>query len=299
MKYYLKQQELMGLAGALAQRIDKYFKERPALKRSIYPIPRGGVPVAYMLSAVGLQVSISDNPNSAELFVDDLIESGATSEAFTDNFNKPVMTLIDKRLTRSAYHKKWLVFPWEETAVKGAEDHIVRLLQYVGEDSRRGGLLETPKRALKAWDFWTSGYDQDPKAVLKVFEDGAENVDQMVMVKDIPLYSHCEHHMAAIFGTCTVAYIPNGKIVGLSKLSRLVNIFARRLQVQERLTNQIADALQEHLNPLGVGVQIKARHMCMESRGVCQQGHHTITTALHGAMKTEASTRSEFLEGAR
>ena len=128
-----------------------------------------------------------------------------------------------------------------------------------------------------------------------MFEDGAEKHDQMVTVRDIPIYSHCEHHLAPIFGTVTISYIPNGKIVGLSKLSRLADMYARRLQVQERLTDQIADALFEHLEAKGVGVVIKARHMCMESRGICQQGHHTVTTALRGAMKDEPDTRAEFL----
>ena len=128
-----------------------------------------------------------------------------------------------------------------------------------------------------------------------MFEDGAEKHDQMVTVRDIPIYSHCEHHLAPIFGTVTISYIPNGRIVGLSKLSRLADMYARRLQVQERLTDQIADALFEHLEAKGVGVVIKARHMCMESRGICQQGHHTVTTALRGAMKDEPDTRSEFL----
>lgn len=170
------------------------------------------------------------------------------------------------------------------------------LEKVIGEDVNREGLAETPARVVKAWQHWTSGYHKNPRDVLKVFEDGAQNYDQMVVVKDIPVYSHCEHHLAAIIGTATVAYIPNGKIVGLSKLSRLVDIYARRLQVQERMTQQIADALQEHLEPLGCGVVIKARHMCMESRGVCQQGHHTITSALHGAIKNDSKTRDEFMK---
>ena len=169
------------------------------------------------------------------------------------------------------------------------------LLTELDPNSTREGLGETPARAAKAWDFWCSGYDQDPAEILKVFEDGAENYDQMVTVKDIPIYSHCEHHLAAIFGTATISYIPDGKIVGLSKLSRLADMFARRLQVQERLTDQIANALEQHLEPLGVGVVIKARHMCMESRGVCQQGHITITTALRGAIKDEPGARAEFM----
>jgi len=179
------------------------------------------------------------------------------------------------------------------------EEIVKELLSMVGEDPERGGLKETPARVVKAWKHWAKGYDINPADVLKEFEDGAQDVDQMVIVKDIPIYSHCEHHLAPIFGTATIAYIPNGKIVGLSKLSRLADCFARRLQVQERLTNQIADALQEHLNPIGVGVYIKARHMCMESRGICQQGHHTITSALRGAIKTDPASRAEFLAAAR
>lgn len=179
------------------------------------------------------------------------------------------------------------------------EEIVKELLSMVGEDPERGGLKETPARVVKAWKHWTKGYDINPADILKEFEDGAQDVDQMVIVKDIPIYSHCEHHLAPIFGTATIAYIPNGKIVGLSKLSRLADCFARRLQVQERLTNQIADALQEHLNPIGVGVYIKARHMCMESRGICQQGHHTITSALRGAIKNDPASRAEFLAAAR
>lgn len=169
------------------------------------------------------------------------------------------------------------------------------LTDVIGADANREGLRDTPARVVKAWAHWCSGYDMDPKEILKVFEDGATGYDEMVLVRDIPLYSKCEHHLADIFGTACVAYIPNGRIVGLSKLSRLVECFARRLQVQERLTVQIADALQEHLNPLGVGVLIRARHMCMESRGISQQGHHTVTTALRGAMRTDPRTRAEFL----
>jgi GTP cyclohydrolase I len=136
---------------------------------------------------------------------------------------------------------------------------------------------------------------KNPADVLKVFEDGAEGVDQMVLETDIPIYSFCEHHMAPIFGVAHIAYIPNGKVVGLSKLVRVADIFARRLQVQERLTNQIADALNDHLEPIGVGVVIQARHGCMESRGVCKHGVVTTTSALRGAIKEEASTRAEFM----
>lgn len=160
----------------------------------------------------------------------------------------------------------------------------------------REGLQETPARFAKAWMHWTSGYALRAEDILKVFEDGGEGYDEMVVVKDIPVYSKCEHHLADIFGTATVAYIPNGRIVGLSKLSRLVDMHARRLQVQERMTNDVAEDLWRCLHPIGVGVCVRARHMCMESRGICQQGHSTITTALRGALKDQPAARAEFMQ---
>lgn len=159
----------------------------------------------------------------------------------------------------------------------------------------RHGIAETPQRVAKAFSHWFSGYGKNPADILKTFEDGAEGYYDAITVVNIPIYSKCEHHIADIFGTATISYIPDGRIVGLSKLSRVADIFARRLQVQERLTGQIADALDHHLRPKGVGVLLKCRHMCMESRGICQQGHHTITTALRGVFLTEPETRAEFM----
>lgn len=172
------------------------------------------------------------------------------------------------------------------------------ILAVLDPNHSREGIRETPDRVAKAWLEWTRGYDVDIAALLKTFEDGAERYDEMVLVKDIPIYSKCEHHLADIFGTASIAYIPSAKVVGLSKLSRLADAFARRLQVQERLTVQIADALDEHLAPKGVAVLIRARHMCMESRGICQQGHHTVTSALRGVFKNDPSARAEFLSQA-
>lgn len=176
-------------------------------------------------------------------------------------------------------------------------EQIVRdmLRNVIGEDPDRGGLHETPARVVKAWEFWTSGYSMKASDILKTFEDGAEGCDEMVVRKDIPIYSHCEHHMAAIFGKCTIAYVPDGRVVGLSKMDRLADMFARRLQVQERLTTQIADAMMDNLQPKGVGVWISARHMCVESRGVQNQNSETQTTALRGVFKTQDATRAEFM----
>lgn len=169
------------------------------------------------------------------------------------------------------------------------------LLRELDPEPGRSGLAETPMRVAKAWQFWTSGYHLDPAAVLKVFEDGAEQCDEMVVRKHVPIYSHCEHHMAPIIGEAVIAYIPKGRIVGLSKLDRLADIFARRLQVQERMTNQIAEALWQHLEPQGCGVVVKARHLCMESRGVCHVNSDTTTSALRGCFRDDARVRAEFL----
>lgn len=181
-----------------------------------------------------------------------------------------------------------------------AERQIIRdLLAFVGEDPAREGLQETPDRVLKAWSFYTKGYHEQPSDVLKVFQDGAEKVDELVLVRDIPVYSHCEHHLAPFFGVAHVGYIPSGRVVGLSKLARVVDVFARRLQVQERLTQQVAHALHDALNPVGVGVVVQCRHLCMESRGVRTSGTSTVTSCLLGALKDRAEARAEFLALAR
>lgn len=172
---------------------------------------------------------------------------------------------------------------------------VRRLLAMIGEDPDREGLRETPLRFLKAWEEYTSGYRQSPEDILKSFEDGAERVDEMVIVRDIPVYSLCEHHLAPFFGKAHIGYVPHQRILGLSKMSRLVELYARRLQVQERLTNQIADALDGFLQPLGVAVVLECRHMCMESRGVRHPGTGTVTSALRGLVKHNADTRKEFL----
>lgn len=296
--YHITFQVLNELARETALRITEYSKGQ---RLTAYAVPRGGVGAALaILAHMNGKLSLVNTPEAADIFIDDLIDSGTTMFRICDAYpGKPFFVLIDK--TAQPQFNDWIVFPWEMTegGSESIDDNVVRILQFVGDDPTREGLLETPRRVAKAWAQWCSGYKKDPAEILKVFEDGAESYDQMVTVKDIPIYSKCEHHMADIFGTATISYIPNGKIVGLSKLSRLADMFARRLQVQERLTNQIADALWEHLQPKGVGVVIKARHMCMESRGICQQGHHTITTALRGAMLTESDTRSEFMQLAK
>lgn len=172
---------------------------------------------------------------------------------------------------------------------------VRQLLDLVGEDSDREGLVGTPQRFIDAIKEYTWGYKQDPQAVLKTFVDGSAGYDAMVFQANIPIYSLCEHHLSAFFGFAHIAYIPKGKVVGLSKLARLADIFAKRLQVQERLCTQIADALVEGLAPEGVGVMLHCRHLCIESRGVRKPGTITITSALRGSLREDASVRAEFL----
>lgn len=174
-----------------------------------------------------------------------------------------------------------------------------RFILSVGEDPDRPGLRDTPMRMMRAWQHWMSGYAQDPAEVLKVFEDGAEEYNELIVVKGIPVYSHCEHHLTPFFGTAAIGYVPHGKIVGLSKLTRLVDCFAKRLQVQERMTSQIANALMTHLQPRAVGVVVRCRHLCMESRGIRSPGEETVTSAMLGELQPNLAMRTEFLALAR
>jgi GTP cyclohydrolase IA len=174
------------------------------------------------------------------------------------------------------------------------EEHLAAILKELGEDPKREGLLRTPHRVAKSLEFLTNGYTQDIDKVLNgaIFN---ERYSEMVIVKDIDFFSMCEHHLLPFFGKAHVAYIPNGKIVGLSKIPRIVDVFSRRLQVQERLTQQIAETLYSALNPDGVGVVIEARHMCMMMRGVEKQNSVATTSAMLGVFREDVKTRQEFL----
>lgn len=173
---------------------------------------------------------------------------------------------------------------------------VKTILEFIGENPEREGLQETPRRFLKAWaEHFGSGYDKNVADLMKVFEDGGADYDEMILVKDIKVFSHCEHHIVPIIGRAHIAYIPNGRILGLSKINRLVDMFARRLQVQERLTTQIADALMTELAPLGVAVYIEADHFCVKTRGIQDENSFTVSTALRGVFKDNPETRAEFM----
>jgi GTP cyclohydrolase I len=180
----------------------------------------------------------------------------------------------------------------EEIAI--AEEHVRGMLRHLGEDVEREGLLETPARVVRAWSEHFSGYAQDPAEYLaKTFEE-VEGYDELVLVSDIEVFSHCEHHMVPFVGKAHVAYIPSGRVVGLSKVARVVDVYAKRLQVQEKLTKQIADALQFHLQPQGVAVIMQCQHFCMCYRGVKKPGSWTTTSKLHGVFLLDPASRMEL-----
>ncbi|MCJ8291871.1 MAG: GTP cyclohydrolase I FolE [Crocinitomicaceae bacterium] len=185
-------------------------------------------------------------------------------------------------------------FRYNDQITESLKGHYEEVIKGIGEDPNREGLLKTPERMAKAIQFLTKGYDQDPDEIVKqaIFH---EEYSEMVIVKDIELYSLCEHHMLPFFGKAHVAYIPNGTIVGLSKIPRVVDAYARRLQVQERLTIEIRDCIQRTLNPKGVAVVIEAEHMCMQMRGVQKQNSSTTSSAFTGLFMTNDSTRKEFI----
>jgi GTP cyclohydrolase I len=184
----------------------------------------------------------------------------------------------------------------EPTSLTSAtfEDLVREMIVRLGEDPQREGLTNTPERVRKAMQFLTKGYSEDPEALLKAALFTV-NYDEMVIVKDVEVFSLCEHHMLPFFGKVHVAYVPNGKVIGLSKIPRLIELFSRRLQIQERLTTQIAEAIQKVIEPQGVGVVIEARHLCMMMRGVEKQHSAAVTSSMLGCFRSEDETRSEFL----
>jgi len=288
----LRHEDVMTASKWIADKCNRYKLHR------IFPVPRGGIPVAYAVSCMVPGSIIVNTPHMADVIVDDIIDSGATREKFPSHVHFYAIANKCEKYTElaSMQSNDWVVFPWEKKGDGEIEDNVTRILQYIGEDAARQGLHDTPKRYLKAWKEWTSGYKQDPLKVLGTqFDDGAEGYDELVMIDPIQFFSMCEHHMAPFLGSVHIAYIPSKRIVGLSKLCRLVEVFARRLQVQERMTVQITDTINEALAPVGVAVMIRAQHLCMASRGVRAIGADTTTVALRGVFKESPAARAEFM----
>jgi len=267
MEYFISWNEIKKRVGQL----DK--------SKKYYGVPRGGQYISAMLNPV-------DTIEECDIIIDDLIDSGKTRKEYA-KYKKPFVAIFDKQ-KETDIKEKWLVFPWEMKE-EPVEDNFVRILQYLGEDTDREGLRETPKRYLKFMrEFLT------PKEFNFTCFD-AEGTDEMIVQTNIPFYSLCEHHIAPFFGVANIAYIPKDKIVGLSKLARTLDLYANRLQNQERITTQIAERLMKELEPLGVAVTLKAQHLCMNMRGVKKHDTWTTTSKMIGVFKDDLNTRQEFL----
>lgn len=250
----------------------------------IYGVPRGGIPAALMV--MGWRPGafhLVEDPQSADVIVDDIIDSGRTRDRFP---GKVFHALVDKQM-EPEYQGKWVTFFWERMAAEsGPEDAVTRLLQYIGEDPNREGLKETPKRVVNSYAEMFAGYKQDPKEIIKTFEDGV--CDEMVLLKNCEFSSFCEHHMLPFIGKAHIAYIPKERVIGVSKLARLLEIYSRRLQIQERLSQQITKALMDYLQPLGAACVLEASHLCMQCRGVRKQDSLMVTSSLLGVFRDPA-----------
>lgn len=258
----------------------------------LYGVPRGGSIVA------GMTGRAVDTIEECDVIVNDIIDSGETEKRYA-KYKKPFWCLVNKAdliIAKQdiAYARKWVSFPWEESdSTIDLEELIRRQIEWIGEDSFRDGLKDTPKRVLKAFKQMTVGYDQNPKDILStVFK---VKHDELIILKNIRFTSICEHHLLPFTGFATVGYLPGEKIVGLSKLARLVHCHAKRLQVQERLTQDIAKDIDNHLLTRGTAVVIKATHHCMVCRGIEIDGASMITSSMTGEFRSNIPLRTEFL----
>ena len=266
-----------------------------ATRIRVYGVPRGGVPVAYCLKAINPKLfEIVEMPEGADIFIDDIIDSGSTEAEYLGKYDAEGFYALLHPGNKT--NNVWYVFPWEQgRSDTSADDIVTRTLQRIGEDPGRDGLLDTPKRVVKSWDEIYAGYQMDPVEILSTRFDNEEKYNQMVLLKNIDFYSMCEHHMLPFFGKVHIGYLPKDKVVGISKLSRLVDCFSRRLQIQERMTQQIANAIQQELDPMGVAVICEAQHLCMVMRGVKKMNAYMTTSALKGVYEDDTSARQEFL----
>ena len=275
-------------------------------------VARGGIIPAYFVAErIGCQIKVVDSfsvgclkdfAGKIVVLVDEIYDTGATSKFFDEEAAKWKVRLhqhfiIDKRKVISSSRKKWFVFPWETSTDEsgGRKQAVVAILRSIGEDPRREGLTETPERVARMWDELSCGYKQDANKILAA-TFSPNNYDEMILLNDIRFFSLCEHHLLPFWGRVHFAYIPGDRIVGLSKIARLVEMFSRRVQIQERMTMQIGQVFEESIKPKGVGVIVEAIHFCMMMRGVEKENATMKTSYLGGIFRESDSTRAEFFK---
>ncbi len=258
----------------------------------VYGVPKGGMIAAGFLK----KAQITTKPENATIILDDLVDSGKTQEHYQTRYpNIPFVALFTKHDP-----SEWITFPWEvqhpgnNGAIDSVQSNLVRLLQYIGDDPKREGLLDTPNRIIRSWSEIFSGYGQSPADYLTTFS--TDGYDQIIISKDIEFFSMCEHHMLPFAGKAHIAYIPNEKIIGISKLARLLEVYSRRLQIQERIGNQVTDALMTYLEPKGAACILEASHMCMQMRGVNKQQSSMVTSSMKGVFYDDARARAELMD---
>lgn len=269
------------------ERLVRYDNEREI----IYGVPKGGMIATSFLK----HARTTYDPSKATIILDDLIDSGATREKYDKMYRlTPFVGLFDKEKEGIT---DWLIFPWEKDHPMGedsVEQNIIRILQYLGEDVKREGLVDTPKRVVKSWDEIYGGYKIKPASLMTVFEN--KGMDEIVLLKNIEMHSMCEHHMLPFSGIAHVAYIPDQYVIGVSKLARLVDAFSRRLQIQENIVDQVTDALMTHLKPKGAACIVEAQHLCMKCRGVGKQNAVMVTSSMKGVFFENLNARQELMQ---
>ena len=257
-----------------------------------FGIPRGGAIVVGLARQQGILIP-SPRPEDADIIIDDVIDSGATRDEYINKYQKPVFALVDK--PAEGLVGIWVQFPWEGVGQTDVEGNIRRIIQAIGDDPSREDLLETPSRVVRSWSELFSGYHEEEDDILKWFNN---DCDEMVILRDIEFWSTCEHHLLPFWGVVDIAYVPNGRVIGISKIARLVNAKSRRLQIQERLTVDIGKVIESG-GVRGVAVSIRASHACIMARGVMKGEARLTTNYLGGLFRSDPSARAEFLGGVK
>jgi len=276
--------EWIKLVESMSIGAQNFYLKGPKDVEFVYGVPRGGILLAMKIAEL-TDLKFTTELNDKCLVVDDLIDSGRTMEKFKDY---PFFALITKK------ENEWIEF-WYENTNQDTEDLVVRQLEFIGEDPKREGLIDTPKRVIKMWKELFKGYDKKQKPRMAIFENGHDGLQYDEMIIDSgDYYSQCEHHMVPFFGKYWFAYIPDKKILGLSKVARMIDYYSAKLQIQERLVKEVLDEIESQIKPLGIALVMRGRHLCKEMRGVKKKGE-MITSDLRGVFKDKPEARAEFM----